>query len=224
MIESKDFERITGTFPLLQLANSDLGVEFARDASFMRIPAKRDLMAVGDRADAIPLLVSGQVRVYMVGESGREITLYRFNRGECCVLTADAIIGHRLFPAIAHAEEESEMVLIPAPVFNEWLARHETWRSFVFDALSRRLAGVMLTLEEVAFRRMDMRVASLLVARSEAGNPIQLTHQEIANELGSSREVVSRILEDLKSRGLISLARGSIVITDRGRLATSTGL
>ena len=224
MIESKNFERIAGTFPLLRLANSELGVEFARQASLVRIPAKRDVMAVGDRAEAIPLLVSGQVRVYMLGESGREITLYRFNRGECCVLSADAIIGQRLFPAIAHVEEESEMVLIPALAFNEWLARHETWRGFVFDALSRRLANVMLTVEEVAFRRMDMRVATLLLARADASNPILLTHQEIANELGSSREVVSRLLEDFKSRGLITLARSSIVITSPQRLATSTGL
>jgi CRP/FNR family transcriptional regulator len=181
-------------------------------------------MAFGDRAEAIPLLVRGQIRVYMLGESGREITLYRFNRGECCVLTADTIIGHRSFPANARVEEESDMVLVPANVFDEWVARYATWRDFVLAAMSHRLASLMLTLDEVAFRRMDRRVAALLLGRVQQGDRLFLTHQEIANELGSSREVVSRVLEDFQARDLLQLARGAIVITNRQQLETSTDL
>lgn len=179
-------------------------------------------MSVGDRADAIPLLISGQVRVSMLGESGREITLYRFNRGECCVLTADAILGHRPFPANAHVEDTSEMALIPAATFQEWLARYPVWRDFVFQAMSARLSSLLLTLEDVAFRRMDKRLAALLLERGRSDGHISMTHQEFANELGSSREVVSRILEDFQSRGLVRLSRGAVTLQNPDRLRQST--
>ena len=222
MIESADYPRVFEALPCLQKAGSDLRSAFFRQASLARIPAGRDLMAVGDRAEAIPLLISGQVRVYMLGESGREITLYRFNSGECCVLTADAIIGRRLFPANAQVEEESEMALAPAPAFEDWLGRYPVWRDFVFEAMSSRLASLMLTLDEVAFRRMDKRVAALLLGRESKTGQLSLTHQEIANELGSSREVISRVLEDFQARGLVQLARGTIIVTNRQRLKDST--
>ncbi|MEK7217320.1 MAG: Crp/Fnr family transcriptional regulator, partial [Chloroflexota bacterium] len=185
MIDSNDSGRIAKAFPSLHAAGGGFGAEFLRQATLIRIPAGRDLMAVGDRAEAIPMLVSGQIRVYMFGESGREITLYRFSRGECCVLTADSIIGHRLFPANAQVEEESEMVLVPAAVFDEWLAQHAVWRDFVFQAMARRLSSLLATLEDVAFRRMDLRVAGWLLERqARSGDQIAATHQEIANELG----------------------------------------
>lgn len=222
MIGSADHQRVAATFPFLRLTHSELGAEFIKRASLARVPAGRDVMAVGERAEAIPLLVSGQVRVFMIGETGREITLYRFSSGECCVLTADSIIGHRLFPANAQVEEDAEMALVPAAVFSEWVARYSEWREYVFAAMSRRLTSAMTTLEDVAFRRMDVRVAALLLGRTGAGDRIVMTHQEIANEIGSSREVISRLLEDFQGRGLLQLTRGIIVITDRQRLQAST--
>jgi CRP/FNR family transcriptional regulator len=189
----------------------------------MRIPAGRDVMAEGDRAQAVPILMSGEIRVFRVGESGREITLYRFGQGECCVLTADSILCHRLFPARARVEEEVEVAFVPAAVFEDWLARSPVWRQFVFEAMARRLTTLMDTLDDVAFRRMDTRVSSLLLERSKSGGPsIRTTHQEIADELGSSREVVSRILEDLQGRGLIRLYRGGLEVVEPQRLQSST--
>jgi CRP/FNR family transcriptional regulator, anaerobic regulatory protein len=223
MLESRDYGRVADAFPSLKLPGSELGADFVRKASLIRVPAGRDLMATGDRAEAIPLLISGQIRVYTLGESGREITLYRFNRGECCVLTADSIIGRHQFPANAQVEEDSELALVPDAVFDDWLARHAGWREFVFQAMAHRLGSLLTTLEDVAFRRMDLRVAALLLGRAaESGDPIAITHQEIANELGSSREVISRILEDFRARGLVQLARGAIVIADRRRLEAAT--
>jgi CRP/FNR family transcriptional regulator len=198
----------------LGVTENELGHDFMLQTTLARIPAGRDVMAEGDRAEAIPLLASGEIRVFRIGESGREITLYRFGQGECCVLTADSILGKRLFPACAKVEEEVEAVFIPASVFESWLARSPAWRQFVFDAMSRRLTSLMDTLDDVAFRRMDTRVASLLLERSKQGGPrVRITHQEIADELGSSREVVSRILEDLQARGLIGLSRGLVEVT-----------
>lgn len=212
MIQREVFDRIARALPLLQRADPSLVREFMQAAFTTRIPAGRDVFVEGDTAEAIALLLSGVVRVYKIGETGREITLYRFGLGQSCILTANAILNHQSFPAIATVEQEAEAVMIPAEVFRGWVRRYDLWREFLFDLLSQRLASVMAIVDEVAFRRMDVRVASLLLARARGGQPIQITHQEIAAELGSSREVISRILEDFAGRGLVRMARGSIEI------------
>jgi len=162
----------------------------------------------GERVDAIALLISGVVRVYKIGEMGREITLYRFGNGESCILTANAILNQKRFPAVAVVERAAEAVMIPADTFRDWVGRYDLWREFVFDLLSQRLSSVMSIVDEVVFRRMDGRIAGLLLSRLRAGSRIQTTHQEIAAELGTSREVVSRILEGFASAGLIDALRG----------------
>jgi len=214
MIDLQTYQRVAAALPVLQRAGAEEAREFQRAASLARIPPGRDVFVQGDRIEAIPLLVSGVVRVYQIGESGREVTLYRFHPGESCVLTANAILTRQTFPAIATVELEAETVLIPAETFRDWVQRHDLWRDFFFDLVSQRLASVMSLVDEVAFRRLDMRVAALLQERSSAGGPIRITHQEIAAELGSSREVISRILEDLADRGLVRPERGSISVED----------
>jgi CRP/FNR family transcriptional regulator len=214
MIESQHRESVSRALPLLDALSEPLREEFFQKATLARIPAGRDIMAEGDRVEAIPLVLSGTIRVYRIGESGREITLYRFSSGEGCVLTADSILGAKLFPACAQVEDEVEAVFIPAAVFDDWLARSPQWRAFVFEAMSRRLLSLMETLDDVAFGRMDARVASLLSRAAGGKSSVRMTHQEIADELGSSREVISRILEDFQSRGVIRLLRGSVELLD----------
>ena len=165
--------------------------------------------------DAIALLISGVVRVYKIGETGREITLYRFGNGQSCILTANAILSQKTFQAIATVEKEAEAVMIPADTFRAWVMRYDLWREFVFDLLSQRLSTMMEIVDEIAFRRMDARIASLLLTRARSQNPMRITHQEIAAELGSSREVVSRLLEDFSERGLIRSGRGEIEVLDK---------
>lgn len=218
MITSEQYTRIALVLPVLRQADPSFAREFQQNAFFARIPAGRDVFAEGDRVDAIALLVSGVVRVYKIGETGREITLYRFGSGESCILTANAILRNQLFSAIATVEQDAEAVMIPAGTFRDWVRRHERWLEFVLDLLSQRLSSLVEVVEEVAFRRMDFRVAGLLLERSRTQNPLNITHQEIAAELGSSREVISRILENLTRRGLIRLGRGTIEIIDAGAL------
>ena len=220
MIGKVHFDRIARALPILQRADSQLVREFMQAAFFTSIPAGRDVFVEGDRADMIALLVSGVVRVYKIGETGREITLYRFGLGESCILTANAILSQQSFPAIATVEQDAEAVMIPADTFRDWVRRYDLWRDFVFEELSRRLSSVMAIVDEVAFHRMDTRVASLLLERGRSQNPIRITHRKIAAELGSSREVISRLLEDLSSQGLIRLARGEIEILDYQSLKT----
>lgn len=214
MISDEQFQRVSRTIPILQNADAALVREFKGMSFFAKIPAGRDVFLEGNRADAIALLISGVVRVYKIGETGREITLYRFGLGESCILTANAIISQRSFPAIATVEEDAEAVMIPADVFRDWIKRYDLWREFVFELLSERLSTVMAVIEEVVFQRMDKRVASWLLGKAQAQNPVRTTHQEIAADLGSSREVISRILDDFSKSGLIESGRGVINVLE----------
>jgi len=214
MITQEQYRRVARTLPILQRADPQLVREFQQTAFFAQIPAGRDVFIEGDRADAIALLLSGEVRVYKIGETGREITLYRFGNGGSCVLTANAILSQQTFPAIATVVHDAEAVMIPADTFRKWVHRYDMWRDFVFDLMSQRLLSVIEIVDEVAFRRLDTRIASFLLERGRIQNPIRITHQEIAAELGSSREVISRVLEDFSRQDVIQSSRGVIEILD----------
>jgi CRP/FNR family transcriptional regulator len=214
MINQDQYQRLVGALPFLEQADTSLEREIQSNSVLRRIPAGADVFVEGDRSDSIAFLLSGAVRVYKLSETGREITLYRFGLGESCILTANAILSRQSFPAIATVEQEAEAVMIPADVFRDWVGRYDLWREFVFDLFSQRLLTVMMIVDEVAFQRMDRRVAALLLERARANNPIEITHREIAAEVGSSREVISRLLDDFSADGIVSTARGSIEILD----------
>jgi len=214
MLDPDQYQYVLSFLPMLQGAEAQIVREFQQAAYLAKIPAGRDVFIEGDPVDSIALLISGAVRVYKIGETGREITLYRFGNGQGCILTANAILNQKTFPAVATVEMDAEAVMIPADIFRAWVNKYELWREFVFDLLSQRLARVMALVDEVVFRRMDARLAAFLMNRSRADNPIRITHQEIAAELGSSREVISRLLEDLAERGFVRVARGEIEVED----------
>ncbi len=214
MLDSEQFNLLVRSLPFLRRADESLARELKQAAFFARIPAGRDVFVEGDRVDGIALLLSGVVRVYTIGETGREITLYRFGLGQSCILTANAILSRQSFPAIATVEQDAEAVMIPSDAFRDWIRRYDLWREFVFDLLSQRLSTVMAVVDEVAFRRMDARLAAFLLNQAGVQNPMRITHQKIAAELGSSREVISRLLEDFAEEGLLRAGRGSIEVLD----------
>ncbi len=219
MLEQEYYKRIAQVLPFLKNQDTEVAREFQRVAYYARIPAGKDIFLEGDAVQSIALILSGNVRVYKIGEQGREITLYRFGLGESCILTANAIMNQQLFPAVALVESEAEAIMIPADTFRDWMRRYEEWRTFLFDLLSQRLADVMAIVDEVVFHRMDARVAALLLRSTDQGSILQTTHQEIAAELGTSREVISRILEGFESAGLIASSRGQVEILDADELA-----
>ena len=218
MLEAKYYDQIAQALPFLKNKESEVAREFQKAAYYVRIPTGKDIFVEGDAVQSIALILSGNVRVYKIGENGREITLYRFGLGESCILTANAIMNQQTFPAVALVESEAEAIMVPADTFRDWMRRHEEWRTFLFDLLAQRLAAVMSLVDEVVFHRMDARVAALLLRRADQGSVIQITHQEIAAELGSSREVMSRILEGFESAGMISSSRGQVEILDAAEL------
>jgi CRP/FNR family transcriptional regulator len=221
MLDNDQFRRVSLSLPILQNADPQLIHDFQQAAYLAKIPARHDVFLEGDQVEAIALLVSGVVRVYKIGETGREITLYRFGNGQSCILTANAILNQKTFPAIATVEQDAEAVMIPAETFRSWVGKYSVWREFVFELLSQRLSKVMSIVDEVVFRRMDARLASLLLAKGQVQKPVRMTHHEIASELGSSREVISRLLEDLAARGFLRVGRGEIEILDAAGLASA---
>lgn len=178
-----------------------------------KFPAGAHLYWEGDICSGIAFLFSGQIRVYKSGENGREITLYEIGAGETCILNASCILGNNSYPANAVSLDAGEMLLVPAPVFSRLLASHEALRAFVFSILSERLTEVMHLVNEVAFGRMDERLLDYLIEKSCDG-VLCATHQRIANDLGSSREVISRLLKELERQGKVSLARNEVTLLE----------
>ena len=125
MITDQQLKSHQPVLPVLEDADARLVREFQQVAFLARIPAGQDVFLEGDRVEAIALLISGVVRVYKIGETGREITLYRFGNGESCILTANAILSQKTFPAIATVEKDAEAVMIPADIFRDWVKRYD---------------------------------------------------------------------------------------------------
>lgn len=180
-----------------------------------RLRAGNLLALEGDRPAFLPVVLRGAVRVYKASETGREVTLYRIEPGECCILTASCLLSGRPFRAAAEAEENGELVMIPRGEFLDWMDRYEFWRRYVFDLLARRLDVILATVEEVAFGKLDRRIGRFLLEHAAEGrHELHMTHSDIARELGTAREVVSRILKDFEREGCIQMARRTIVLRD----------
>lgn len=219
MLTRERYDSTARSFPFLARADAAVAAEFRSAAVHVRHAAGKQLFLEGERATALPLLVAGVVRVYKVGGNGREITLYRFGAGETCILSASSILNRQPLPAAAVVQERVEAAMVPAATLRRWVHEHEAWRDFVFGLMSHRLADVLGIVDTVVFRRMDARVAALLLERAQLHDPIRVTHQEIAAELGTSREVVSRILESLAGGGVVRVTRGRIEVLRHDLLA-----
>jgi len=166
------------------------------------------------------LLDRGAVRVSLASEGGREILLYRVRPGETCVLTLGCLLGEDRYPARGVVEEDVSGLFLPAVVFHRLLNELPAFRAFVFAAFSSRLRGVLALASAVAFERLDRRLAALLLERVERGRllEIEVTHQQLADELGCAREAVSRLLEELAAQGALALARGRLRVLDKSLL------
>ena len=216
MTKSESFEYI----PFYRTSSDKLKKELESVSLFKVIPKGTFISLEGDRCNFISFVVSGRARVYKLGESGREITLYRLETGESCILTASCILSQRTFPAIAIAETEIDAILIPSEIFRGWIKVHNEISDYVFNLLSDRLSSVIEMIEEIAFKNMDKRIAEFLMNTKSNKNEVRITHQEIAGELGTSREVVSRILKDFEHEQLVILSRGTILIKNLEGLGT----
>lgn len=173
----------------------------------------------GDACQYFPIVKSGLVRVYKLGPRGQEMTLYRIEPGQSCILTISCLLSNHNFPALAVVEEDCEVVLIHENILKDWLARYNKWNQYIFDYLSQVLMNVLKILENISFKRTDTRIIEyLLSAVIDLGSEIKVTHQKIAMDIGTAREVVSRSLKNLENQKMIELQRGKIIIKDLEKL------
>lgn len=184
----------------------------------LELPAGTRVFSPGDPCNAWLLVEHGAVRVQMTADTGREVLLYRVRAGESCVLTTACLLGSELYAAEGTTETDTVGIAIPVPLFRKLVNESPAFRDLVFAGFGRRITDILMTLEDVAFHRLDARLARLLLERCQAG-PITATHQSLAVDLGSSREVVSRQLKTFAQEGLVDLSRGRIAILDRSGLS-----
>lgn len=168
------------------------------------------IFSEGSACEAYLILLSGQLRVRKLGENGREIVLYRVEPGETCVVTTACLMAGTAYDAEGIAETDIQAQALPMVDFRALLAESATFRDFVFRAYGTRISDLLMLIEEVAFGRIDQRLATHLLERGRGRNEIKITHQDLAMELGTAREVVSRQLKEFERQGWVSLARGQI--------------
>lgn len=184
-------------------------------------PAGARMFAPGSSCQGFVLVLRGSVRVDMTGRGGRSLTLYRVGPAETCVQTTLCMLGADVYTAEGVAETDIDFVVTPATLFEEAMAGSDGFRRFVFARFASRLGEMMRLLETIAFVRVDARLAAAMQARADrAGAPVvTATHQQLAEEVGTAREVVSRQLDSFRRDGLVALTRGRIAILDPARLA-----
>lgn len=176
----------------------------------MSLPQGKILFRAGEPCQGLPLVLRGTVKVQMTGAAGNSIVLYRMGKDDICTLSIGCLMTGYGYRAEALVEEASEAVMIPRGLFDRLMDQSAEFRLGVMESYGRRLDDLMLLVEEVAFRRMDERLDEWLQART---SPVLITHQELAVELGTAREVVSRLLKELERKGQVKLARGRIELT-----------
>jgi len=179
------------------------------------VPKGTILYEEGNPCLVVPFIISGSARVFKLSENGREITLFRVGPGQTCILSTSCGISGAKYQAVAEAEEDLDMLALPATVFRTAIQQHPTIQMFLCSLLAERLANMMTVVEEVAFRRVDLRLAERLLKESAQSLVLDTTHAQLAVELGTAREVVSRILKDFEKGGYVSLGRGRIEVTSR---------
>lgn len=212
---SLDASALRQSFAFLRQAPAPVLDLLAEQGRLREVPADSRLYWEGDACSHIAFVLAGEIRVFKTGPSGREITLYEIGPGETCILNASCLLSDKSYPADAVTLTGVRLFLLSAQVFRDLIDTSPLFRSFVFALLSERLLTVFQLIEEVVFGHLDQRLLEYLEEKSENG-VLQATHQVIANDLGTSREVISRLLKDLERRGRLTLQRSRIVLREDG--------
>ncbi len=217
-----DKSAVLNRFGLFRDVTTEMRSAVERAGEPLILPPGAFLFRDGDRCEQFTLVGRGSVRVFKTGETGREITLYHVQAGESCLMNTLCVFLGTPARATALVEAPLEALAFPRPVFLEWLRTNDAVRSFIFETMARRLFDVMTLIEAIAFGKMDLRLAHLLCRRfANNGLPlrtISTTHEEIAGELGTAREVVSRLLREFERLRVLETARGRILLRDEDAL------
>ena len=186
-----------------------------KNASVMQLSAGKKVYGPHIVPENFLLLISGVIRVQQTSESGREIVLFRVNDGESCALTTACLMSFEPYTAEAIVERNATAVAIPRQTFDELIARSAEFRRFVFTSFGVRIAGLFHLIDEILSNRIDIRFSEKLLELAGDGNVIAVTHQQLAHELGTAREVITRQVGEFQRRNWIESTRGKIIMRDR---------
>jgi len=216
-----EFREITELYPSLASLPDELRERLWSRMQKLTAPANHVLFGETNPCEGLVLLTKGTVRAAKQSEDGREVMLYRLRPGEYCALTIGCLLGHAVYPAAGIAETDVVGYLVPKDVFHELIDGDPGFRREVFAVFSQRLAETMALVEAITFHRLDQRLARALLEHDDV---IETTHQRLAEQLGSVREIVSRLLKGFENDGLVGIGRGRLEVRDRPGLERIAGM
>jgi CRP/FNR family transcriptional regulator len=216
MTSTVNREKLLNLYPALSALPADRLAALLSPQAVMHLPAGTQVFAEHQPCQGFPLLLEGTIKVIKLATSGRELMLYRVAPGGSCIISSSCLLGHTDYNARGIAETRLTLLALPVGAFAELMVDHPPFRDFVFHLFSERIGELMQLVEEVAFARLDQRLAKLILARNET--VLGVTHQQLADELGSVREIVSRLLKGFSAQGLVALGREQLTVTDRAGL------
>ncbi len=205
-------------FPSLSNSEDEAIVRFKRCARIVTLREREPVFHVGSPCENYLLVVAGRVRVLMISKTGREILLYHVGPGESCVLTTSCLLAGEPYPAKGVAESAVTAFAVSKYEFNDTLKKSPAFQHFVVTKLGKQFAALIIRMSEVAFGSIAGRMAQVLLQQQCTGNGVKVTHQGLAVEMGTAREVVSRQLKDFEAHGWVRLGRGYIEILDQPAL------
>lgn len=210
-------DALLALYPVLaELPPGDRESVLTTQAQAASVPAGTLLFEEGAPCRGFPLVLSGAVRVARGAPNGRMLELYRVTPGELCVVSTSCLFGQQPLTAHGQTMESTELILLSPAGFERWAA-HAPFRRYVFGLFADRLADLMALAEAVAFQRLDQRLAAALLGH---GGTLRLTHQALADELGTAREIVTRLLKRFEQAGWVALGRERIELRDAAALRT----
>ena len=192
-------------------------LQHQEEVQTITVPADTMVCQSGDVCESLVIVLEGQVKVFRPAASGRSLTLYYVNAHESCILTASCILNQTPFPAFAVTTTEVKALAISPENVIDWLAHEPMWQKYMFGLLSQRMTNLIELVDSIAFESLDVRLIDWLLTYVDT-QPIQTTHQQIAEDLASSREVISRLLKKFERNGLIQLGRGTIQLINKEAL------
>jgi len=211
MLAPVSIDSLVESYPVIQALPPRLQHALHKQGQPVRANPGQVLFSDGDACNHFLMVTQGELRVVKNSAGGREMELYRLLPGDSCILTVSCLLGEAQYPANGIVESELHGVTIPRALFDQLVAESPAFRRFVFAFFAARLNLLMALIEAVAFQRLDGRLAARLTS---AGPRVNKTHQMLADELGSVREVITRILKEFESQGLVRLDRGQVQVLD----------
>ncbi len=213
MLTVDQINTIDALFPVLKSLPEQDRCQLFTNGQVVLLPEGQMLMQQNQQCQFIPLVLSGSLRIFKLSPNGREMTLYRIGAGDTCLVSIACQIRGEDFPALAQAEEQVKLLMLPVALYHDVMDSSIAWKDFLISSIYGHMTGIMDTLEAVAFDRMDYRLVHWLLDKvgHQAGT-VHATHEAIAVELGTAREVISRLLGELKAKGVVTLGREKIEI------------